>query len=145
MGWEGGCRISLHQTQHEEFTASCGQSRTPAHSSLEEGEGETVRNGKRICVTDYRLCCRGLQENGKNVLLMILYLFFIQKHDKEKKNGSRQGKQDKLWFNKALMKLVLSVLGVVWFISHETMFTHSCQLVLWADWHLVEMGCLRKP
>lgn len=25
------------------------------------------------------------------------------------------------------------------------MFTHSCQLVLWADWHLLKMGCLRKP
>lgn len=114
MGGTGGdCRISLHKTQHEEFTASCGQSRTPARFSLEEGEGETVRIGERICMTDYPLCYRDLQENGKNVALMILYLFFIQKHDKEKKNDSRQGKQDKPRFNKALLKLVLSVVVVV--------------------------------
>lgn len=64
-------------------------------------------------MTDYRLCYKDLQENGKNVVLMILYLFFIQKHDKEKKNDLRQGKQDKLRFNNALMKLVLSVVVVV--------------------------------
>lgn len=64
-------------------------------------------------MTEYRLCFRDVQENGKNVVWMILYLFFIQKHDREKKNDSRQGKQDKLWFSKALMKLVLSVVVLV--------------------------------
>lgn len=49
-GWVGGGPVCLpirHLPFSKEFTASCGQSHTPAHSSLEEGERETVRNRER--------------------------------------------------------------------------------------------------
>lgn len=54
LGWRVGgigwgvaeCLPIRHLPFYGEFAASCGQSRTPARSGLEEGEREAVRNGE---------------------------------------------------------------------------------------------------
>lgn len=77
---------------------------TPAWRKEKEKQSEMERGSARV--TDYI----ALQENGKNVVLMVRYLsFLIQKHDKEKTNG----KKDRLGSSSASLTLVLSVVVAV--------------------------------
>lgn len=54
-----------------------------------------------------------LQENGKNAVLMVLISLFIQKHDKEKRNGSGRVKKVRLGSSSASLALVLPLLVVL--------------------------------
>lgn len=121
MGWGGGtvCLPIRHLPFYEEFTASCGQSRTSAHSSLEEGERETQLETERERRTDNlgdRLPslppCSSAK--WKECSFDEPVSLFTPRHDKEKSNGLRQDGQDEVGFNYvAYMNFILSLLVAI--------------------------------
>lgn len=154
LGWRvggdvGGARMSPHQTSplYEEFTASCGQSRTPAHSSLKEGERERIINTEGEMDGrfgwQFTVCRSAPLHRGRNAVVTSLYHFWAQMwQDKELRFKTRR---DQVGFSSVVqMNFVLSRRVAIWFTMHETMFICSRQLVFWADWHLVKMESLKK-
>lgn len=148
-GWGGAvCLPIRHLPFSEEFTASCGQSRTPAHLGLEEGEKRnTVRNrerhGRAIWVIDY-LLWHGSAKWKECSRDEPVSLFFILPQEKES-DGWRQDGGVGAGFNcVAQTNFIPFLLVGIGFISRETVFISACQHGLCADWHFVQMGCLRK-